>query len=1186
MMMKKTMTLAILWIMALGLNLNAQTGAALNFDGVNDQVRIPGSTMGAFTIEFWMRTTQTGPIATNWNDGIGLVDSEVTGTLNNDYGVTLMGSKVAFGIGNPAVTITSTTNVNSGGWVHVAAMFTSNPNGRMWLYINGVLEAFQDPGVSNNARNTNADLTIGSIQTNVRYFNGDIDEVRLWNYTLSQCEILNRMNCELTLPQSGLLRYFKFNEGVAGGNNTAITTVTNSVGGTGTISNMALNGVISNLIAPGAVASGISCNLLSVNVQGNGNNIVDGATSTSTLNGTNFNTLCSNATPITNSYVIQNNGTSVLSLNSFSIAGANANSFSITSTTPSTIGVGNSASINIQFTPTTVGTKTATVLFNTSDCAFSTYNFLLSSTVIGSPTVSVNSGSICSGNSFVITPTGASSYTFSSGTATVSPTTTTNYTITGYDINGCYNSAISSISVTTTPTISLSDGNVCFGKSYTLTPSGANTYSFSGGSAIINPTTTTTYTVSGANGSCLSSNTAIATITVNPLPTTSITVSKNVFCANDSALLNTILQAGETVQWYRNGAAQIGQVNSSYSVTLNGNYSAIVTNSYGCSVHSNSVNITVNNLPVANVTTSSANFCPGVASITLMANTISGAGYQWLLNGLTISGATNQTYTASNPGQYQVVITNTIGCVNTSTISNLQSATAQSFSVNSSALSFCSGSSVTISTSLESGATYAWIKNGAAFGSAAVGLNTISTNSGGSYYVQVTNSLGCISVSDTVTLNVLALPTASISTSKLSICSGDSSLLTAISVVGATYEWFKNNLSLGAPQTNNTSIYVNAIGAYKVVVNDGCSKTSNTITITQANSPSAAGVINGYNDFCAGESNSYTIPNVSGATSYSWSISPSNAASIASGQGTNSVTVNTTNQNFVVSVTPKNSCGSGNSASLNVSLITSFGICTGNVLFAGNKTNVCINNAVTFTNYSDANSFIGLTPKWNFGAGASPSTATGNGPFNVTYSAVGLKTVVLEYVDAFNNVFASEIKTSYINVYGAVSTSSISGNQSVSCNATGVIYQVINTIGSSYNWTVPSGATIIAGQGTNFVTVNFGGTTGNITVQETNAGGCVGSLVSLAVSCLTTDINNLNSYKGLQIYPNPASDFFVIEVDRNGTLELYDINGKLILNEKINHHKQSISVSNYSSGLYLVKLVFGNECSYYKLIVN
>jgi hypothetical protein len=82
----------------------------------------------------------------------------------------------------------------------------------------------------------------------------------------------------------------------------------------------------------------------------------------------------------------------------------------------------------------------------------------------------------------------------------------------------------------------------------------------------------------------------------------------------------------------------------------------------------------------------------------------------------------------------------------------------------------------------------------------------------------------------------------------------------------------------------------------------------------------------------------------------------------------------------------------------------------------------------------------------------------------------------------------------------APSTSSITGNASPSCNAVGVSYSVSNTSGSTYAWTVPSGASITAGTGTSAITVSFGISNGNITVQETNSNGCTGSTITLAVT--------------------------------------------------------------------------------------
>ena len=97
-------------------------------------------------------------------------------------------------------------------------------------------------------------------------------------------------------------------------------------------------------------------------------------------------------------------------------------------------------------------------------------------TVNTTPTITVNSGSICNGDSFTLTPSGATTYTYSSGSNVVSPITTTSYTVTGTNASGCSDlvGVVSTVTVNALPSLAVSSGSICNGDSFTLTPSGAS----------------------------------------------------------------------------------------------------------------------------------------------------------------------------------------------------------------------------------------------------------------------------------------------------------------------------------------------------------------------------------------------------------------------------------------------------------------------------------------------------------------------------------------------------------------------------------------------------------------------------------------------------------------------------------------------------------------------------------------
>jgi len=141
----------------------------------------------------------------------------------------------------------STGTVPEGVWTHVAVTLK---NGTMTFYINGVASGTaavnyaQDNGPVNIGRQSPS-----SCACNI--FNGNMDELRVWNRALSACEISSNKNCELSGAQTGLAAYYKFNQGSVNTNNSAVNTLTDASGNnnTGTLTNFALTGTTSNWVA-------------------------------------------------------------------------------------------------------------------------------------------------------------------------------------------------------------------------------------------------------------------------------------------------------------------------------------------------------------------------------------------------------------------------------------------------------------------------------------------------------------------------------------------------------------------------------------------------------------------------------------------------------------------------------------------------------------------------------------------------------------------------------------------------------------------------------------------------------------------------------------------------------------------------------------------------------------------------
>lgn len=170
--------------------------------------------------------------------------------------------------------------------------------------------------------------------------------------------------------------------------------------------------------------------------------------------------------------------------------------------------------------------------------------------------------------------------------------------------------------------------------------------------------------VTDANG-CSNVSTDVV-VTVNPVPSASITAQgPTVFCQGSSVFLTANSGTNITYQWYQNGNLIAGATSINYNVTASGNYTVKVTNNLGCSAMSNSIGVTVNPLPNAILSCADSSICDGEMAM-LGVNSGPGYNYSWYLNGLQQASGTAATFYTMIAGSYVVIVTDQNGCSNTS----------------------------------------------------------------------------------------------------------------------------------------------------------------------------------------------------------------------------------------------------------------------------------------------------------------------------------------------------------------------------------------------------------------------------------------------------------------------------------------------------------------------------------------
>lgn len=132
--------------------------------------------------------------------------------------------------------------------------------------------------------------------------------------------------------------------------------------------------------------------------------------------------------------------------------------------------------------------------------------------------------------------------------------------------------------------------------------------------------------------------------------------------------------------------------------------------------------------------------------------------------------------------------------------------------------------------------------------------------------------------------------------------------------------------------------------------------------------------------------------------------------------------------------------------------------------------------------------------------------------------------------------------------FGIIPFAEIRGPASVSAGEQGVVFSTPYVEGSSWSWKVPSGASIVSGQGTDSIEVDWGSQPGYVKVTRTDSNGCEGISDSIAVGLTSIEDDQGMPREFHLIGPNPSDRGFRVHLDaeskRAVRLELYDANGK------------------------------------------
>lgn len=508
------------------------------------------------------------------------------------------------------------------------------------------------------------------------------------------------------------------------------------------------------------------------------------------------------------------------------------------------------------------GIYTLSVTMLTSACVNSKTVSVNQNTVAPTLTASASSSVICLGSSTNLSAIGSSdSYIWTPGNLSgatqtaLTPTSTTTYTVVGTNtVSGCTNTKTVSVTVNPVPTLTLNytPTVICNGAQSSLNASGALSFTWSpsgqnGSFITVSPTTTTIYTVTGANASNCT-DTKTLSITVNPLPTLTVTAPSSI-CAGNNA---TITSAGANSYSLTPGGVYSPSIIVSPSSSTN--YTITGTSAAGCA-STKTIDIIVNPNPTIAAGPTRSITCAN-SFTTVTCSSVGGTSYNWTGPGI-ISGYTTTNCNVGSPGTYTVFAISPFGCNSGNTTVLVVSNTTPPTGVtaNTTGSLTCSNLSVALNGTPGTGVTYLW--SGPNITGSTTSQNT-TADVAGTYTLKVTSTVNsCTNIATTTVGQDITTPTVTASSSGSITCTTNTVQLNGSTGVGITYNWSGPGFSGG---TNTQNVIANNSGTYTLTaqsVANGCIVTATT-SVTQ-NTTAPIGVNAGLDKTLSCSSSSVTL---------------------------------------------------------------------------------------------------------------------------------------------------------------------------------------------------------------------------------------------------------------------------------------------------------------------------------------